>query len=398
MQNKLESHDGDTPQNPSALAKPVVLFIVNDAWFFVSHRLPIAKQSIEQGYEVHVLAKRDATVKEIEASGCQFHDWDLAPRGRSIWKETVSFITVIRKMKNITPNIVHLVTIKSVLYGGFAARLNRIPRVIVAVAGMGALFNSNRTSIKLLQPIIKWAYKNATHHRYITYIFQNHDDKTTFQKLFNIAESSTRLFHGSGVDLKKIIYKPNNETTPNVVMGARLIKEKGVFEFIEAARLVKREFPQVRFILAGGTLAEGNPGAVSLEQLNAANSDAAVEVLGHVDDMAALLSEATVVALPSYYNEGLPKFLAEAAAAGKPVVTTDHPGCRDAIEANKTGLLVPIRSADALANAITELLKHPDKRESMGKLARERATKLFDIDLIVGRHLQLYEELLQQPD
>lgn len=372
------------------------MFIVNDAWFFVSHRLPIAIQAIEAGFQVHVLAKRDSSVKKIEAAGCIFHEWKLAPRGRTITNEIVSFVSVFRAQRRIKPDIVHLVTIKSVLYGGLSARFNRISRVVIAVAGMGALFDTKRSAIHILQPLIKLLYKTATNHRYSVCIFQNNEDKNTFKNLFKLKETDIRLFHGSGVDLGKYTSEIGDTTALTVVMGARLIKEKGVFEFIEAARYVKRRFPEVRFILAGGTVAEGNPGAVSLIELEEANTDSAIEIAGHIEDMRELLSSAAIVTLPSYYNEGLPKFLAEAAAAGKPVVTTNHPGCRDAIEANKTGLLVEIGNSRALADAIIELLENPRQRMDMGIAARERAESLFNVDVIANNHVQLYRELISQ--
>jgi len=365
---------------------------VNDSWFFVSHRLPIAVSAIEAGYTVHVFAKEDDTTATIISAGCQFHPWKISPRGQSLLTEIPSLLAVFTIVRKLSPDVLHLVTIKSVIYGGLAARFKRPKVVVVAVAGMGAMFDTQHRIIGKLQPIIRWVYRQATKHRRTTFIFQNTNDKKLFSSIFKLPESNTRLFHGSGVHLQHYDATAEPESPPIVIMGARLIREKGVYEFIEAARSVKASLPHVRFQLAGGTLAAGHPSAVTEADLIAANHDHVVELLGHVSSMQPLMQAATLVTLPSYYNEGLPKFLAEAAAAGRPVVTTDHPGCRDAVEDGVTGVT---RDAPALGNAILQLLNDDAQRTAMGTAARTRATQLFDVKTIAENHLAIYEEGLR---
>ena len=374
--------------------KPILLFVVNDSWFFVSHRLPIAVAAIEDGYEVHVLAKEDETSRIIEDAGCHFLPWNLQPRGKTIFAEIRAFKEVYKNIRRIQPNIIHLVTIKSVIYGGLASKLAGMKNVVIAVAGMGSMFDKDHPIIGKLQPIIRRLYKFSTSHPNNVFIFQNKTDKSTFVKLFNLEERSTRLFHGSGVDLDLFLTDGHEKSAVKVIMGARLIEDKGVYEFIEAARIVKSKRPDVIFQIAGGALAKGHPGSVSLEELDKVNSNFEVEVLGHVNDMVPLLLSASIAVLPSYYNEGLPKFLAEAAASGLPAVTTDHPGCRDAVEDGATGLLVPIKNSKLLASALLTLIDNEQLRQSMGERARERAESYFDVEVIVQSHLNIYKGLI----
>lgn len=239
-------------------------------------------------------------------------------------------------------------------------------------------------------------YRSALTHKHLRVIFQNRDDQVRVAKLAHVDEKKTTIISGSGVDLisYKVCSSANNEL-PIVMLAARFLHDKGIYEFVHAAKLIKSRNAKLqgtRFVLVGD-LDKENPASLSDAELNSIHAEAIVEVWGYRNDMPSVISLATIVVLPSY-REGFPKVLIEAAACGKPVVTTDVPGCRDAILADVTGLLVPVKNSDALASAIERLLNDPELCLEMGRAGRLRAEKEFDVNSVVQKHLTIYQELL----
>ena len=206
-----------------------------------------------------------------------------------------------------------------------------------------------------------------------------------------LSKNKVRLIRGSGVKLEKFFNFEENTGVPVVCFAARLLIDKGVYDFISAARILKKRGITSRFLLAGD-LDTKNPSGIKINDLNKIKEEGYVEIIGFQDDIPKLYEMSHIICLPSY-REGLPKTLIEAAAASRAVVTTDVPGCRDAIIPNKTGILVPVRNSFALANAIQELIENKDKRLLMGRAGRELAEKDFDINNIVKAHLKIYGEL-----
>ena len=227
-------------------------------------------------------------------------------------------------------------------------------------------------------------------------IFQNPDDRELLVNAVGLDRQETRLIPGSGVDLDKFPITPETDAIPVVVMASRLLKDKGVYEFVEAARFLRRAGVEAIFQLIGGPDPE-NPESVSAESIDVWVNEGIIEYLGFRNDIPELFIRAHVVVLPSFYGEGLPKVLVEAAAAGRAVVTTDMSGCRDAIRAGKSGLLVPVRDARALAAAIRRLLEDSELRRRMGKEGRKLAETRFSIDKIVQAHLEIYRGLITGP-
>lgn len=370
-----------------------ILLVTNDSWFLVSHRLRIAIRAAASGHQVHVAALEDHTTDQIREAGCTFHPWQVAPRGRSMAGEVravLSLATIIRRVK---PDVIHLITIKPVLYGGLLARLLRVPAAVYAVNGLGAMFVGDGRRLALLRRfVLRPMYRLAIGHHNSQVIFQNADDRAMLLEQLSLQSLPTTLIRGSGVDLERFTVYPEPDGVPVVFMSARLLRDKGIFEFAEAAERLASQGIAARFQLAGGQVATGNPAALNdadIAQLEAAGR---VELLGHQSDMPALLAAANLVVLPSW-REGLPKSLLEAAAAGRAVVTTDVPGCRDAIDPDVTGLLVPVRNAARLADAIGELLQNRERRQAMGRAGRELAERAFDVDQVAARHVAIYERL-----
>lgn len=369
-----------------------LLIVVNCPSFFCTHRLPVARGAQAAGYDVHVATNDGPAVASIVAAGFVHHTLPITRSGRNPFIELFSFLSILWLIIRTKPKLVHLVTIKPVLYGGIAARLARVPSVVAAVSGLGFVFVSGGLRKKLARWLVLRMYKFALGKRNLRVIFQNPSDCEALVRAGAVDTRKVVMIRGSGVDLSA--YRPFSEPEgcPLVVMAARLLWDKGVREFVEAARLLRERGVLARFALVGISDI-GNPASVGVEQLTLWEAEGMVELWGFRSDIANVFAMAHLVTLPSFYGEGLPKVLIEAAACGRAIVTTDMPGCRDAIDPNVSGLLVPPRDSGALANAIQCLLENPSLRASMGRAGRELAEREFSIENVVATHLAVYQSL-----
>ncbi len=369
-----------------------LLFIVNVDWFFISHRLPIALQAMSEGYEVHLLCTITNKAEYLENFGLIVHPFSFSRSGKDTFKEFSSVFKLYKKIKRIKPDLIHLVTIKPVLYGGIIARFIKVPGVVSAISGLGFLFVKRAgLRVRLLRYAVLFLYRLAINHPNQQVIFQNPTDRDVLVKAAGIQKNKVSLIRGSGVDLQGYVATPEPEGIPVIVMASRLLKDKGVHEFVAAARIIQSRGIKARFQLIGEP-DSGNLASVSAESVLAWQAEGVVECLGFRSDIAELFSKAHIVTLPSY-REGLPKVLVEAAASGRAVITTDVSGCRDVIEPGKTGLLVPARDAEALASAIQQLIEDISLRQRMGREGRRLAEKEFSIEKIVQAHLGIYRML-----
>ena len=289
--------------------------------------------------------------------------------------------------------MVHLVTIKPILYGGVAARLAGVPSVVVAVSGLGYVFLASGLKAFFVRAVVAGMYRLVLGKRNLKVIFQNPDDREILVQRSVLRRDKVVMIRGSGVDLSAYSVKPVPKGAPVVVMAARLLRDKGVYEFVEAARLLKQRGLAAQFWLAGAPDA-GNPASVDEAELTVWRRAETVKLLGHRNDIEQVFAQSSIVVLPSY-REGLPKVLIEAAACGRAVVTTDVSGCRDAVEPGVTGLLVPPRDAVALADAIQRLLLDAGLRERMGLAGRRLAEREFSIEKVVAAHLAVYRKLIE---
>lgn len=370
-----------------------LLFVVNVDWFFLSHRLPIALEALQQGYQVHIATGVTDRLEELQGHGLVVHPLYI-DRSSTGFGSAISLCFQLWKLfRSVRPDIVHLVTIKPVLLGGIVTRLSRVPAVVSAISGLGFVFVAQGTKAKIRRLLVGTLYRIALGHRNLAVIFQNPDDRASLERVVNMSDSKVKMIRGSGVDLAQFIHVPLPSGIPVVVLAARLLADKGVRDFVQAARLLKQRGISVRFCLVG-MVDPDNPTSLTDAELAQWVSEGIIEVWGHRSDMPQVLAAAQVVVLPSYYGEGLPKVLIEAAACGRAVVTTDHPGCRDAIEPGVTGLLVPVRDAEALAEAIKGLVEDVERCRRMGLEGRRLAENNFDINRVVAEHLKVYEELI----
>jgi glycosyltransferase involved in cell wall biosynthesis len=373
---------------------PTLLFVVNVDWFFLSHRLQIALEAQREGYRVHIATGLTDKLDELQRHGLVVHRLTL-DRGSAglinAWRTMVELWAVLRAVR---PNLVHLVTIKPILLGGLMARLAGVPAVVAAVSGLGFVFLDRGSRAVVRRWLVGGLYRVALGHRNLKVIFQNPDDKNLLAKLAHLPESNVEMIRGSGVDLAHFSYTPLRSGVPVVLLAARLLANKGVREFVQAAQLLKKQGVIARFCLVG-KVDLANPASLTDAELTQWVKQGAVELWGQRPDMPVVLSSAYLVVLPSY-REGLPKVLVEAAACGRAVVTTDVAGCRDAINPDVTGVLVPVRDAEALAEAIKGLINNPSRCQSMGIAGRALAEREFDVQEIVAKHLRIYQELIRK--
>lgn len=371
-----------------------ILFIVNVDWFFLSHRLPIALEAIKEGYEVHIATKITDKLDELERYGLIVHSLELHRSQIGLFSFLYEFKEIFSVIKSITPDIVHLVTIKPVLLGGIAVRIIRVPAVVSAISGLGSVFVSKGLISFLRFKAISLLYRIAFTHNNQLIIFQNTDDQLKLTELAKIPSRKTLLIHGSGVDLSLYLRKPISIQDPIVMFASRLLASKGIREFVDAAKIINKQKNRARFVIVGSP-DPMNPESITNKELDLWE-DLGIEIWGYRYDMDKAISSANIMVLPSYYGEGLPKVLIEAAASGRPIITTDHPGCRDSIINGVTGLLVPVGDVNALVKSISSLLNDPNLCNQMGIAGRKLAEEKFDIKQVVTQHMSIYDNLLEK--
>lgn len=314
--------------------------------------------------------------------------------GTNLLNDLKTCFNIWKFFKKEKPDIVHLIANKPYLYGGIISRILRVPSLLSTISGLGTLFVSKDLKIRFLRFILNPIYKLTFNHKNQIIIIQNKSDLKELVEWGVLNPIKTKLLKGSGVKIENYTHLDEPSGTPIICFAARLLRDKGVYEFISAGRLLKKRGIKVRLLLAGD-LDENNRSGLSADDLAKLKEEASIEVLGYQKDIPKLYSKSHIICLPSY-REGLPKSLIEAAAASRAIVTTDVPGCRDSIISGKTGLLVPVKDHIKLADALQWLIEHPKERIAMGQAGRKLAEKEFIIEKIVKKHIEIYKELISK--
>jgi glycosyltransferase involved in cell wall biosynthesis len=374
-----------------------LIVTVNDARFLLTHRMPLVDGARAAGYDVMVAAPAPISesiaraVEEIRERGFPVEFVPFRSQRLNPFAEAAGVWGIARLYRRLRPQIVHHVTIKPVLYGTVAARMVGVPCVVNAISGLGTLFGTSGGWTKVTSRLARAAYGFALRHPNSRTIFQNADDQAAFLAAGIVRREEALLIPGSGVDLDEFTPMPEPGGIPTVVLTARLLRQKGIYEFAAAAERLKNDGVQARFALVGDQAS--NRDAVPAAHLQRWADRGIVELWGWQTDMRKVLEQTTIFCLPSYYREGVPKALLEASAAARPIVTTDMPGCRDVVSDGVNGLIVPPRDIDALAMALRRLIEDPDTRRRFGLAARARAEERFSADRVVGETLDAYAEL-----
>lgn len=372
-----------------------ILFLVTEDWYFCSHRLILAREAKRKGFDVIVATRVTNHGKQIEDEGFKLIPIRMTRSGKNPFKELLALRELVRIYKSERPDIVHLVALKPVVYGGIAARLVGIPTVVAAIAGLGYVFTSRQFKARLLRPVLSSLLRALLNRPNVQVILQNPDDRNLLVAAKVVDQERTVLIRGSGVDVAAFTPTPECPGTPVVLLASRMLWDKGIKEFVGAADILRRRGVVARFILVGDP-DPGNPASVPDEQLSAWHEAGVVECWGRRSDMPDVLAQAHVVCLPSAYGEGVPKVLLEAAACGRPIVTTDTPGCREVVRHGENGLLVPVRTTVELADALQCLIENSELRKKMGARGRESAANEFALEKVVAETIALYEELLNR--
>lgn len=375
------------------IVKPKILYIVNVDWFFISHRLPIAMEMKELGYEVHVALKVTDRLKELQSYGFIVHDINFSRKGINLIKEVFLFFSIYSLFKTVNPSLCHLVTAKPLVYGGLVSKILDTP-CVAAFSGLGHIFSSAKLGIKFIRPVVSFLYKFIFSRKKVTFIFQNRNDLEIIKALNVFSTNEVHLLKGSGVDINNFNYFPELAIVPRVVIISRLLKQKGIIEFLEAAAILLSKEISAEFIIYGDIDKE-NPDSLLESDIKSWSSIEGINFAGFTSEADKVLKNSHVLVLPSYYGEGFPRTLIEGSACGRAIVTTDHPGCRDAIIPNETGILVPIKNSFKLSEAIEDLINDPERRSLYGMAGRRLAEKEYDINNIVFKHIQIYKSLMQ---
>jgi len=375
-----------------------IILFANTDWYLYNFRRSLALAVRAAGHDVLLISPPGEY-------GARFRDlglrWEPLPamdrRSLNPLRELRALAELFALFRREQPELVHNFTIKCAVYGSIAAMLTGVPARINAVAGLGYVFASNERRARLLRPVVRALMRFALRGRRARLILQNHDDARMFLDHGLIEDARVRVIAGSGVDCNRFVPRTRTRNDPpGVLLAARLLWEKGVKEYVQASRTLRAQGRRIRFLLAGAS-DPGNPAAVPEAAVRGWVDEGIVEWIGHVDDMPALFASSDVFVLPSYYREGLPKSLIEAAACATPLITTDMPGCRDVVIDGVDGLIVPPRDADALGTAIARLLDAPELARKLGLAARAKTLAAFDERIVIRRTLETYEEVLDGP-
>lgn len=371
-----------------------LFIVVNVDWFFLSHRKDIALAAQRAGWDVTIVTADTGKLKDIEAIGLKAINLPMSRSGMNI-KEELGALNFLRKLyKREKPDVVHHVGMKTILWGTLAAKFAKVKGVVNAVSGLGGFFAEDNKSIlaKVMPKVLRFSH----HGQNLLVIFQNHEDEAMYVKKGIIKKEQARFIKGSGVNLKEFCHTPEPQSqTVKVILTARMIVEKGVFLLTEAAEKLRKEYEgKVEFWLVGGL--DDHPGAITKEQLDAVCDGSYIKWLGYRTDVKELLQQSHIVAFPSFYMEGLPKSLIEATAIGRPIITTQSIGCKDTVDDGVNGFLIPTKDVGALVEKLRVLIDNAELRQRMGRAAREKAEREFSLDIVIERHLKIYNELIEK--
>jgi glycosyltransferase involved in cell wall biosynthesis len=369
-----------------------LLYVVTEDWYFLLHRLPMALAARDNGFEVHVATRVVDGADAIRSRGIALHPVPFA-RGRISPAASLRTILALRALqRRIAPVVTHHVSLQTIVLGSLAA-LGLPTARVNALTGLGDVFTSTDRRSRILRAVVGRLLRFIFTRRGATALVENPDDKATLAALGVAPE---RIVHipGSGVDVQRLRPLPEPAGPVSIAFAGRLIERKGIRTVIEAHRLLRRRGSDVGLLIAGTPDPE-NATSIPLGEVTAWAREPAVTWLGHVEAIADLWARAAIAVLPSHGGEGVPMSLLEAAAAGRPMVATDVPGCREIVIPGKTGILVPVNDAAALADAAETLARSPDLRSRYGAAARALVLEQFSADIVGRQTVKLYRSLIQ---
>lgn len=372
--------------SPTASGPRTLVFLLTEDWFFASHFWVRALAAKNAGWRVILVARQSAATEKIRASGIEVIPVDFIRRRLNPFAELLFTFKLAALYRRLKPQLVHHIALKPIVLGGLAARLAGVKNIVNAPVGLGFVFSSDKFLARVLKPLVSLGLRITLGPPGAITIFENPDDQAALVGAGMVRAQATRLIRGAGVDIEKFQPNPEPAGPVIVVLIARMIREKGILDFVQAARILRG---QAEFWLAGAP-DPGNHNSVTEAELRGFEREGVVRWLGAQSDIPGILARAHIAVQPSIYREGLPKSALEAMAAGKPLVATDIPGCREAVQHGITGFLVPPADPSALARALAALISDPHLREKFGAAARLRAEREFADAVICAQTLLVY--------
>ena len=369
-----------------------ILYFVSEDWYFWSHRLPIARKALAEGFKVVVITKVKKHKEVIKSEGFELAPIEIQRGGVNLFSEIRTISQLYSYYKKYNPDIVHHVAIKPVIYGTLVARFIGSMKIVNAMAGLGFIFISNKRKVRFIRFFVHKMFKFLFKNKNGKLILQNKDDLEYFLKNKLVKKKQVTMIRGSGVDINEFTPVKEPVDIPIIMLASRMLWDKGVREFVDAVKIIKDKKINVRFVLVGENDPE-NPASIPKRQLNEWHELGILEWWGGRSNMHEVLTQACVVCLPSY-REGLPKILLEAASCGRPIIATDVPGCREIVRNGENGILVPPYEVESIADAIKDLVDNPEKRKSMGRNGRKLVESEFSEEIVVSQTLKLYKKIL----
>lgn len=380
-------------KHSSLSKKKSIAFVVNVDWFFYSHFKEIAKLAITKGHRVYLLTSNTGQKDDIERCGVNFIDIGLERSGKSFFNEVKYINSLYKELNIINPDVIEFITIKPVIYGAILSRLLREPEIYTYISGLGFMFGDNNKFA-----IGKWLIRNIIYPlslrtKHINIIVENNEDLSIISHIAKRNRANIKVINGVGVDLKKYSFKKSNLNIIRIVMVSRLLKDKGIFEFVNIAESISANHSNVQFILVGDR-DPNNPMSLTKDEVNEISKNSCINYLGRRSDIDIILSNSDLFLFPSY-REGFPKVLMEAASCGLPSIAFDVAGCRDAIINNETGYLIPFKDEQLFHDKIEYLIKNKQEILRISRNARKYAEINFDANLISKNH---FDELFKNVD
>ena len=377
--------------------KTKIIFLSNSDTNLYLFRLPVMKTLAGLNWEVIALSPNGRYNNRFREYGIRFISCKMDRKSLNPFRELKSVYDIYRILKKERPDVLHTFTHKPNIYGNIAGKLSGVPIIINSHTGEGSFFIESSFKARIVQSIIRILYRITL--RFSTKItFLNYDDKRIFTEEKLAEDEKTEVIMGSGIDTEE--WNPSKIQADKakklrVLMASRLIIHKGVAEYVEAARLLKKKYGGTAEFFLAGDFYDGNPYAVPKEYIKRAVQERVIEFLGWKHDLRKIVKSSDIFVLPSY-REGCPKAVLEAMAMQKPIITTSTVGCKECVEDNKNGFLVPPKNVLKLAEAIEKLIQNKDLRKKFGRYSRQKCIEEFDTGIIIKRHLQMYQELLQR--
>jgi len=363
-----------------------IILFANTDWYLYNYRLPLARTLQERGDELILLSPPGRYTEFLQKEGFHWQSFPLERKGTNPFAELATIFRLWQFLQREKPDLLHNFTIKPVLYGSLAARLAGIRHIVNAVPGLGIAFSEGQGLLRLIVSTLYRLSLGGT-----SVIFQNQDDLNVFVQNRLIAANQAHLIPGSGVDVEIFCSSPEPEGEPVVLLAGRLLRSKGLAEFVEAARRIRGSGIRARFVIVGEPYPD-NPDTIQPEELVQWQKEGAIEYWGWRDDMAVVIPQASIVCLPTRYKEGLPRLLVEAGACARPIVATDIPGCRMILRNGENGLMIVPGDISALVESLKMLISDPALRQRMGARGREIVEQEFSVNSVIARTLDVYNQ------